>query len=400
MTWYFGDRKKSSKPKSKGKKPKDARLRHAESLTLPNVLAQKLQNGALTLLPQWSSLSQAASQAPKSSGLYAIGFPLGIEYDGGNSRIIYIGSSENLSHRLKTHSATSHNWAISEVRRLRKGKLLVTWWTLPPVHREWLLALEGEAICSFERHFGTVPICNLGLPESSVAKVCRDLVKIVPCSDVSNSMNLDEMAKQLSEVRVRKLFRPYGVGTNLTANEAFFMSKGDKEKRVLRVAQFAKERQLEQLTYVTKEHVADWSIDKFVALLRLCGQLERDGSPRATSVARFFAQRPDVPLPHSWGEVALVKARSVAGVWRPNKKVWLKVLHGKLLLGQAVLEPYGWFNGEDKSDLPQITIPRRSFWETVIEQEEGDEINDEWEDRDLVDCRIEPAFLEALRECT
>jgi hypothetical protein len=108
-------------------------------------------------------------------------------------------------------------------------------------------------------------------------------------------------------------------------------------------------------------------------LIQICTALTP--VPRTSKVRTFAAQSRRVPLPHTWGEVALIQARIVAGDWLPKERLWVKIVCGKELLGQAILEP-DYYRGEDKSDLPQ-TLKRPSIWESKHCCEEAERIQGE-----------------------
>src|SRR4029079_8580240 len=100
-----------------------------------------------------------------------------------------------------------------------------------------------------------------------------------------------------------------------------------KEELAAEFAAADEKNRLDALNFVGDRAVAAWSIDKMRELIAIAQSLvEHKGRP--SSVTRFQAGRRSVPRPHTWGEVALIKARLMAGAWYPPQRVWLKVSFG------------------------------------------------------------------------
>jgi hypothetical protein len=76
-----------------------------------------------------------------------------------------------------------------------------------------------------------------------------------------------------------------------------------------------------------------------------------------------------VPKPLTWGEVAIVQGRRLLGCWCPEKRLRVKILCGRELLGEAKFADWG-FSGEDVSDSPQRREPRPAYWDTHESPEE------------------------------
>lgn len=70
-----------------------------------------------------------------------------------------------------------------------------------------------------------------------------------------------------------------------------------------------------------------------------------------------MASRPDVPRPHTWGEVAIIQARILAGSWTPSRGIDVCIVHGRHLLGEASLIR-GLGSGHDVYDVPQTIVTR------------------------------------------
>ena len=86
-----------------------------------------------------------------------------------------------------------------------------------------------------------------------------------------------------------------------------------------------------------------------------------------SKVQTFEALDRQTPSPHTWGEVAIVQGRIVAGTWTPRERLWIKVQRKKELLGQAIFDN-GLIKGHDKSDLPQTSV-RPSIYDYAARNE-------------------------------
>ena len=337
---------------------------------------------------KWLPLEAASEESPEESGLYALGLSQGLSYDKAVSRIVYLGSAKNLRKRLSTHKTKPHNNVMELLRQNFPDRIRAAWWAIPAFDRKFLYGIEGEALSTFEQRFGVLPICNLDVPEFfEGGEYCRDLVRIIPC-EVKTPLFLDELAHQVGRVLVRKELEPDEVGitlrfelepdevgitlrfagTSLDISRARFkmaalltreqveleeQTKSEQEegRKWEPDEEHEEEMQLYKLALIHDVNLAAWSIDKMQEVINLCHQL-KPKSTRAKKMKPFEAPYREVPSPHTWGEVALVQARIIGGSWQPGKQVWVKVLHGNMLLGEARLN-MGWYVGEDKSDLPQ-----------------------------------------------
>jgi hypothetical protein len=312
-------------------------------MNLPPHVSECFQE-CMRLQPHWHPHEQALTSAPREPGIYALGLPTGIRYDGGVSCIAYIGSAANLWQRLSQHWHRPHNWNVSKLREVY-GPLSVAWWQLPHFDKNWRMTVEGEAICRFERQFGSIPICNLAVQHTPHAKLLRDLIGIAECV-VAQPISLDDFASL--NFRLRPKFRPASSKSSITANQWFY--EGVEWPSDAQLAELARTREIEDLSWMNEEAVTAWPIAKMRALLKTVASLKPDN--RGSSVIRFQAHRRTIPRPHTWGEVALVQGRISLGTWYPLQRSWVKVLFGHEILGQAILGPK-FFRGEDKSDLPQ-----------------------------------------------
>ena len=351
----------------------------------------------------WLPLDIAAKKSPEESGLYALGLSDGLHYDQAVSRIIYLGSAKNLEKRIRTHKNKPHNYVVELFYQNFPDGIRVAWWATPGFNRKFLYGIEGEALLVFEKVFGALPICNLDVPEFFEGQeYCTGLVQIFPC-ETKCALETEELAHKLDRVLVRKELEPTGGGVTFEISIGALLNTSVKgaetlkpKRRVVELLareqaelknqsegidteedneECEEEMRLHDLSLIHDEHVAAWSIDKMRDVIRLCNQL-KPKKTKAKTMMPFEVSDRSTPVPHTWGEIALIQARIVGGSWQPGKQVWVKISHGNKLLGEARLNK-GWYRGEDKSDLPQRkTIrPRCQDFELKNEQiEYGDNV--------------------------
>lgn len=319
---------------------------------LPPIVAEFFQK-SFWLQPDWLPFADGLERAPVSPGIYVLGVPQGILYSGGVSRIAYIGAAVNLKRRLSQHITRDHNEHICQLRG-KFGQFCVGWIPLHGFDKDWVLTIEGETICRFERQFGRVPVCNLDVQFSPHAMLVRDLVNIAECQ-VCNPIPLDEL-KQMG-IKAHRQFRQGLLRQKFTASECFYTNRWpSNEEMAEHTAKVEQANRLENLSTIYDETLATWPVSKFRELIRIAQSLSRDEGQ--STVIRFQTNSRKVPRPYTWGEVAMVQARMIVGAWYSPNRIWVKVLCGKELLGQAIIESC-IFRGEDKSDLPQRDKPRR-----------------------------------------
>ncbi len=322
----------------------------------------------------WVPLSTASKAASTDCGLYTLGLPVGLSYDQGNSRIVYLGSAKNIKKRLARHKSKPQNDMVALLQEKFSEGLSATWWPIPGFNRKFLYGIEGEALWTFEETFGTLPICNTEIPEFFEGEeYCKGLVRILPCQ-IDHLITLNVLADRIGRVLVREelggttlVFGGIPDGTVRTKfKTATFLrqkqidreTKRQEEQERLRVSdeEFEKHMQPYEFALIHDVNLAAWSVDKMREVIRLCNQL-KPKKTRAKVIKPFEAPFRKVPEPHTWGEVALIKARMVAGSWQPGKQVRVKVMHGKEMLGEGKLNK-GWCVGEDRSDMPQRKTER------------------------------------------
>ena len=330
----------------------------------------------------WHSVDEWKS-LPDEPVVYAIGLKHGVEYGRMDSKIIYFGSTikAKLRQRMRAFAAGGHNKRLESLLRQFPGALECSYHVLSGMNREWLLALEDAAMQEAFRSFGCYPICNYRALSARHRDACRGLVRILPCEGLPFSQSLDKLECGNGVLDASQ--RPKNGWVKERVEQYISISiklvDGADNRPTIEIEKATPEthlpdakadaRELEDLSWFCLFRVAVWSQEKMERLVALCQQLKPAKVPGQSRVITFDAPTRSVPCPDTWGEVALLKAREVAGTFYPTAKVWLKVRFEKLLLGQAILES-DYYRGEDKSDLPQTTS-RRSIqmddgWEAEV----------------------------------
>jgi len=319
-------------------------------------------SGVIRLTPRWATLEDVANQVGDQTAIYALGVQCGIAYDGGVSRVIYIGSAEKLHERITQHLATPHNRIIELSQERFSEPLLGCYWIFPELTTEWLRTIEGETLWAFEYALGTLPVGNLTMPGSRLFGY-NGLIEIAACENIPNPLTLDQLAHRFDCVLEREEFlASYRIALNSLGQvphrchvkAARFVGAATIEER--------ERDRVERLQHVYLRHAAAWSINKMLGVIDVCRTLTPE-SPKSKSktVKRFQVKSREVPAPHTWGEVALVQGRIIAGSWCPKQEHWIKVFHCKELLGDAKLDE-GRCSGKDRSDLPQSNRPRAEYF--------------------------------------
>lgn len=238
---------------------------------------------------KWLRFENARKGIPTCAGLYAFGLTFGLRYDKGISRIVYIGSAQNLRNRLLTHVRDSHNPLINELLCRFPSQIVVSWFTIPNLPKKWLQAFEGESLLTFEKTFGVFPVYNKADPGSMYEAYCENMTRIRPCENLGSPLTFEELAKRLGRVvkRDRRVLAYHGMFYFSLSEEYEVDDKGLVQfpSRLRNVVDFPTQNELdakaknerrdtiERLCYITGEHVAMWSVDKFCQLILLCKQL-------------------------------------------------------------------------------------------------------------------------------
>lgn len=343
---------------------------------------------------------------PNEAGVYAIGLKLGVQYERMTSRIIYFGSTAKLRNRISSYSDGGHNWHLRRLAQRYPGGLVASFHALPGFELKWRRVIEDAAMQVARVQFGCFPVCNVDAIESTYRSTFCELVRVEACEGLSFPQSVADLRRQLKSETIGQLrqfdteaylaavaqpptIRSTGITVTYSVSatndvECSTASPDSAEARGLAmIAEYNaaiaanaeppqcgehEEAQItsDALTWITMDHLAVWTAAKWTRLLKLCRDLQSAKKRRPSSVVTFLAPNRRIPRPDTWGEVALVKAREVAGCWYPTTRFWLKVANHKELLGQAILES-NYYRGEDKSDLPQASKrpsidERKSWW--------------------------------------
>ena len=345
---------------------------------IPKKLSQQLGgtskwNGKelLEFQPIWKSLNGTkANLIPDVAGIYALGLKVPLGYQRGQSFVFYIGSSTNLRKRIASHRLKPQNEVIEMLADEFGSGFQFTFWKFEGLSRKWLRTIEGETLWAFEEAFLSAPIANLDIPETVFGAGRHGIVDVKFQSDSRQSTSLDELATKFNRVLRFEELHPIGSPGQITMTLAFSEDGELLTPGKYRAARFIepeiiereRKNEIEHLAWITDEYAAAWTIEKFKRLIQLSSQLV-PVKTKAKTVRKFESASREVPLPDTWGEVALIKARIEAGCWLPQTdRVWLKIVFGKELLGEAKLFDY-MFQGIDRSDLPQRSKMRTSYWE-------------------------------------
>jgi hypothetical protein len=331
--------------------PEDARRIISHSASLDGTLRFGGCYSVWDALGNWQD-------TPREAGLYMVGLTLGIQYERAVSRIAYIGSTRNLRTRIQTHNSYSHNCNVEMLKARYPAGLLVTWIALPGLRPEWLRALEDAALQEAKRQFGLYPICNMGRIDSPNIECCGNLISIFPCDGLPFPRSIEILSKQLYAKSLGRL--PDRKPPEYWAEESTTTPSTKAP---------------EWQTSITDENVATWNLATMERLVEACAELKPVPKQGKSKVRTFAAPTRQPPTPQTWGEVALIQARIVAGTWFPVDRLWVKVVCEKELLGQAIFESY-YYRGEDKRHSPRVR-QRSSIWSNKAWLKEADAIKGE-----------------------
>ena len=364
----------------------------------------------------WIPLSAVSEEVPAETGIYALGLPVGICYDHADSQIVYIGSAKSLETRLAQHNRKPRNYLVELLQQEFPEGLLAAWWPIPQFNRKFLYGMEAEALWTFEKTFGTVPICNLDIPEFFEGQdYCEGLVSIPPCQ-IDHLITLEALADKIGLILVREELEPrsgaavliigdvgklaardrYNAASFLTETQALQRKKRQEDQERELDEDFENKMELYQLTLIRDVNLAAWSVEKMKQVIKLCGEL-KPKKTRAKVMRPFESPFREVPEPHTWGEVALIKARMIANSWQPGRQVWVKVMYGKELLGEGRLNK-GSYYGEDRSDLPQRETRRVECGDYELKHESVEYVDETEEIYGLEVSISKPAEAESEEE--
>jgi hypothetical protein len=115
----------------------------------------------------WKPLPNIAQQIPNVPGVYFLGSPFRIAYGSTESRVFYIGASNNLRKRLVSHVNAKErgNYLLLRFASATKDNIACCAFPFPALTGDKLLELEGDVIYAFGMKHGFIPHGNR-IPES------------------------------------------------------------------------------------------------------------------------------------------------------------------------------------------------------------------------------------------
>lgn len=340
--------------------------------------AWNASSASLAFSCSWMPFDVAAKTGPSELGIYAFGLASSINYGQKSSKIIYIGSARSLAKRLKTHRRSPQNKQLALFQEHYRDQLLATYWTFPNSDLRVVRSIEGLLLREFEAEHGFVPLCNMDISVGEFEVYCDKYVSISCQPTKESGLTFEDLGNVFGLNSYRTTKEPGGANLVFTTTPEYYSSfrmvrflddeglrvekaiVAEKKRRSLMTEVeleeewrwHEEENRKNQLPYVGAHHLAEWDAQTMAKALAICGTLVREPTRKTKAGARFQAIDRAVPLPITWGEIALLKARLEAGTWQTKSRFWVKVLNGKEVLGQAALNPTFCY-GEDVSDLPQ-----------------------------------------------
>jgi hypothetical protein len=113
-------------------------------------------------------------------------------------------------------------------------------------------------------------------------------------------------------------------------------------------------------------HISCWDKDKVLGILKIAMGLKEDKTKKLKVTRRYLSDTPEVPKPYTWGEVAIILARYLAGTWFPENRIFVEIKYKNELLGKARIRISGC-EGNDISNVPQRNSPRPLWFEQFSE---------------------------------
>jgi hypothetical protein len=311
----------------------------------------------LVLNPKWKPLAKVRDLAPNVPGLYMMAFDKPVNYDKGTSRVIYIGSSISIRERLRSHYNNMKVHFIDFVTKGDMGKVFSCFFQVEVASGDELLTIEQMAFDEFAKKFGAQPLGNW-MPKTTdligeillgeQSEETKSYIEHVEDDSGEHALSFDEIAEKYDleyerdEWSPRIMFHPKGT-----------LAKFQKRK---------KEGEIEKLTKIRMQHIGCWDKDKMLSVLKIAMSLKEDKTKKLKVTRRFISDTSEVPKPHTWGEVAIVLARYLAGTWFPENRTSVEIKHKGELIGKAIIRKSGC-DGVDIANVPQRNAPRASWWE-------------------------------------
>ena len=171
--------------------------------------------------------------------------------------------------------------------------------------------LEASTLEAARSSLGRYPICNMDRVESSLSEECGRFVRVGLCDGLQFPVTLDALSKQLGGEPLGTL-REWVESSPMPAATPEDLD-ADRPAAVAAT-------EVADHSMILQEHVGIWSAEKMRSIVDLCGRLTRKKMRTKSTVQTFEAPCREAPLPHTWGEVALIQARIVAGSWYPAQQ--------------------------------------------------------------------------------
>ena len=311
----------------------------------------------LVLKPKWEPLAKVIDLAPNVPGLYMMALDKPVKYDKGISRVIYIGSSIRLRERLRSHYHNMKVYFINYVINGDISKVFSCFFEVEVVSQDEVLTVEQMAFDEFAKKFGVQPIGNWNPKTTDLVgeillgeqrEETKSYFEHVEDDSGEYASTFDEIAEKYDLEYERDEWSP----------RIMFYPKGTLAK----IQKRKKERETEKLTKIRMQHISWWNKDKVLNVLKIAMSLKEDKTKKLKVTRRFISDTSEVPKPHTWGEVAIVLARYLAGTWFPENRTSVEIKHKGELIGKAIIRKSGC-DGVDIANVPQRNTPRASWWE-------------------------------------
>lgn len=322
----------------------------------------------------WTKLDDRYSDAPKQSGVYALGLESPIQYPLGDTPVFYIGKAKTLRNRLSAHSRNKNNNFLALVSESNEHSVFYRW-RIEEKHGSY----ERKGLRSFISAFGVKPLGNRIVTQTRRKLSVDDMQQQ---SHTEDSIPLDQLFDNIGReyiIRPKSCSITFGPKGSYREPGSVYIPDWSGFKNIwIRTDQY------------------NWNKDKFVELLRIAN---RTTTKTSSHKAKFSATHQDlrIPEPHTWEEIALVKVRQRAGTYVStdlDKEYTAKIYDEDLLLGKAQLgiRPDGRFRcrGKDEAYIPQTTNERENF---QIDHSDEDAMREAGKN-------LEITYQEALEEIT
>jgi len=308
----------------------------------------------LVLNPKWEPLAKVIDLAPNVPGFYMMAFDKPVKYDKGISRVIYIGSSIRLRERLRSHYNNMKSHFINYVTSGDIGKVFSCFFEVEVGSQDEVLTVEQMVLDEFAIKFGVQPLGNWNPKTTDLVgeillgeqrEETKSYFEHMEDDSGEYALTFDEIAGKYDleyerdEWSPRIMFYPKGTFKRWEENDIAFLKK------------------------IRWDHIVCWDKNKYEQLIKIANLLQED-KKKKLKTRRFESLTDKVPEPHTWGEVAVVLARMIAGTWYPENRILVEIRHKGNVLGKASIKKSGC-TGRDTTIRPQRS-DRRPYWNSLI----------------------------------